>query len=103
MVAFWGMPDGPMAWDGPYGRNPRFHASSLNPTDRAALTAVAERMVRRDVATGVSLNFTARPDASRRPGDVVRVRSARRQVDGVGRILAVDLTSDALTGTVAML
>ena len=103
VVAFWGMPDGPMAWGGPYGQNPRFFSSSLNPTDRTALTAIAEKLTRRDVGAGLTLTFTAVPDPTMRPGDVVTVRSSRRGVDGFVRKTAVEITRDALTGSVAML
>lgn len=103
VVRMWTMPDGPMAWDGPYGRNPGFYSSPLNPTDPTALLAIGERMTRREVAIGRTLTFTAKPLVVAKVGDVATVRSSRRGVNGVGRITALQLTANALSGTVAML
>lgn len=103
VVRLWTMPDGPMRWGGPYGRNPGFHASPLNPSDPAKLLAIAERLTRRAVAVGMTCEFTALPTARFELGQVVSVRSARHRIDGVGRILSLDLTRAALSGRVAML
>ena len=97
------MPDGPLAWGGPFGCNPAFYSSPLNPSDPDQLTAIAERMTRREVAVGTTVKFTAAPTLEASVGDIATVRSARRQFAGVGRITTLQLTATALTGTVAML
>lgn len=103
MVGFWAQPDGPMAWGGPYGQNPAFFASPLNPSDEGKLRAIAERMTRREAASSASWTFQARPDPARRVGDVVTVRSSRQGIAGVGRIMSLTLTRSALTGEVVLL
>jgi hypothetical protein len=103
VVRMWTMPDGPMAWGGPYGYNPGFYSSPLNPADPTALTAIAERMTRREVAAGRTVAFTAKPSLLASVGQIARVRSARAGVDGIGRITSLELTRSALTGSVAML
>lgn len=103
VVRLWTMPDGPMKWGGPYGCNPGFQASPLNPTDPGALLAIAERLTRRDVAAGRTVTFTAVPSLVASVGQIARVRSVQSGVDGIGRITSVELTRSALTGSVAML
>lgn len=103
MVRSWVMPDGPMAWDGPYGRNPGFYSSPLLPADAATLVDVAQKMTRREVAVGSTVTFTAVPSVVCAVGDVAVIRSKRRGVNGTGRITSLQLTSSALTGTAAML
>ncbi len=103
VVRLWTMPDGPMKWGGPYGHNPGFYSSPLNPTDPVKLLAIAERLTRRAVSTGQTLKFTARPDTQLSLGQVVTLRSSRRGVSGTGRVLSLELTRSALTGRVAVL
>ncbi|PKQ20189.1 MAG: hypothetical protein CVT66_06295 [Actinobacteria bacterium HGW-Actinobacteria-6] len=103
VVRMWTMPDGPMAWGGPYGYNPGFHSSPLNPADPTKLLAIAESMTRREVSAGRTVTFIARPSLRAEVGQVARVRSTRKGVSGVGRITALELTRGALSGTVAML
>lgn len=99
----WTMPDGPMRWGGPYGFNPQFFASPLNPSDRMQLRGIAERMTRRAVAQQTRLGFRTIPDPRLEVGDVVYVRSARHQVDGLARVTNLALTRQALTGNVSLL
>ncbi|MFT4295645.1 MAG: hypothetical protein QM582_09565 [Micropruina sp.] len=99
----WTMPDGPMKWGGPYGYNPAFFASPLNPSDRVKLRAIAERMTRRAVQQTLRFGVVSLPDPRLEVGDVVHVRSARYGVDGLARITNLALTRTATTTNVALL
>lgn len=103
MTEFWGMPSGPMMWGGPYGQNPAFFSSPLNPSDRTQLQAIAQRLTLREVTAAASWNFQAKPDPSRRVGDVVTLSAPGQGVSGVGRIMSLALTRSALSGTVVAL
>lgn len=101
VVAVWTMPDGPMAWDGPYGYNPGFFSSPLNPADPARLAGIAERMTRREVARQQRWSFVAALDPRFEVGDVVQLRHRRFGVDTTARILSLSFTRTSMTGTVA--
>ena len=99
----WTMPDGPMRWGGPYGWNPEFFASPLNPTDRVELRRIAQRMTLRAVAQGVRVGFVIRPTPLLEVGDVVHVRSVRHGIDGLARITNLSLTRTATAGNLVLL
>lgn len=103
VTAFWGQPDGPMRWGGPYGQNPAFFSSPVLAADPAQLLAVAERMTRRETAAATTYRFAAVPDPERRVGDVVTVEHSGQQIAGVGRIVALSLTRTGMSGQVVML
>ncbi|MGC4106044.1 MAG: hypothetical protein QM753_06775 [Thermomicrobiales bacterium] len=102
-VRFWGMPDGPMRWGGPYGQNPGFFSSPLNPADPVKLLAIGERMTRREVAAGRAFKFQALPDPARRVGDVVTLQARAQGVHGLARITALSFTRSVMGGTVSLL
>lgn len=103
IVEVWTQPSGPMRWGGPYGYNPAFFASPLNPTDRSQLRAIAQRMTLRAAAQQKRVAFVALPDPRVEVGDVVHVRSELNGVDALARITNLALSRQGMTGDAALL
>lgn len=99
----WVQPSGPLAWGGPYGQFPGFFASPALPPNRVRLREVAKTLTLRAARRRDAYEVEAAPDARVQVGDVARVRSARAQIDIVGRVTQVAHSRTALRCTVAYL
>lgn len=99
---WWGIPSGPAAWDGPYGRNPAFYRSPLLNPDRDSVRAVAQQMTLRAQRAAAQVDFEAVFDPRLEVGDVVHMRHRRRGVDAIGRIMTLRHAKKTTRGTVAL-
>ena len=62
----------PIAWDGPFGHNPRFYASPLLETDAQALTA-AQGILAGGIGMQRAVDFSSVPNPALEPGDAIRL------------------------------
>jgi len=91
---------GPMAWGGPYGYVPVFESSPLL-TTRSQLAAAAKARLGRLQRSVQQVVVTMIDDPRIQLGDVIRARSALRDTDVTGRVVACQhgLTAADRAGT----
>lgn len=102
---------GPLRWGGPYGYVPDFYSSPLL-TTRSQLQAAAKTRLAKLQRAVQQVVVSMVDDPRVQLGDVIRAKSARRDTDVVGRVVAcqhgltsadrasVDVTLSVLSGTV---